>query len=92
MNQIRDSLAQLSTKSGFDLGFSLHAQASLVQEYSNDPDHPNVSAYLRSGAVEMIGRVEDESYNAALTDVLNLLDQQRRSQSELRGLLADLRR
>ena len=87
MNDLNRVLSKLTTKSGFDLGFSLQTQAFLVQEYSNDPDNPNVSAYLRSGAVEMIGRTEDEAYNAALDKLLGLLaaapDQIERAEIEL---------
>ena len=73
MNEQGRVLSKLITKSGYDLGFSLQTQAFLVQQYSNDPDNPNVSAYLRSGAIEMIGRTEDEAYNAALDELLGLL-------------------
>jgi len=57
----RDPLADLTTESGSRLGFMLKVQADLVREYSNDPNNPNVSAWLRSGAIEQIRRVEEEA-------------------------------
>lgn len=49
------------TKAGRSLAFALHAQANLVQSYSDDPDNPNVSAWLRSGAIQEIVKVEAEA-------------------------------
>jgi len=38
----------------------LFVMADLVQDYSNDDENPNVSAWLRGGAIEMITRIERE--------------------------------
>ena len=48
------------SNAGKELAFLLWVQADLIQGYSDDPDNPNVSAWLRSGAIEMILDVEDE--------------------------------
>ena len=54
------------TEAGKRLAFMLRVQADLVQEYSDDPGNPNVSAWLRSGAVEQIRKAEDEARKEAL--------------------------
>lgn len=59
---LRAQMEQARTKLARDLIFALHTQANLVEEYSSNPDNPNVSAWLRSGACEQILMLEQRAY------------------------------
>jgi len=59
---IREQMDRARLKTTKDAIFALHAQADLVQEYSDDPNNPNVSAYLRSGMVETILKIEANAH------------------------------
>ena len=48
------------SKAGKNLVYMLWVQADLVQEYSDNDSNPNVSAWLRSGAVDAILEIEQE--------------------------------
>ena len=61
-----DPASEPYTEVGKRLAFMLRVQADLVQEYSDDPNNPNVSAWLRGGAVEQIRKAEDEARREAL--------------------------
>jgi hypothetical protein len=54
------------TEAGKSLALALSAMAELVQEYSDDSGNSNVSAWLRSGAIEQVRKAEDEARREAL--------------------------
>lgn len=60
MNDLKKAISRPITNAGRDMVVALFAMANLVEEYSNDEDNPNVSAWLRGGAVDLILRVEQE--------------------------------
>lgn len=64
MSELRQQIGRARLQLTRDLIFSLHAQANLVQDYSNDDANPNVSAYLRSGAVETLLEIEARAHAA----------------------------
>ena len=72
--EIRESIKPLVSPSGIDLALALWTQANLVQEYSDNPDHPNVSGWLRSGAIKMIGDIERQAYEMAKSDAIAILE------------------
>ena len=60
MNEMQRRIKRIRSDAGRALAFQLYVQADLVQEFSNDPNNLNVSAWLRSGALDMIERIEEE--------------------------------
>lgn len=64
MSDIREQVNRARLKATQDLILAIHAQAHLVERYSADPSNPNVSAYLRSGFVEEVLKVEAAAYAA----------------------------
>ena len=59
-SELKKALAKILSRNGRDLAMELFVMADLVQDYSNDDENPNVSAWLRGGAIEMITRIERE--------------------------------
>lgn len=43
-----------------NFAIALKAMAEIVQEFSDNPDNPNVSAWLRGGAVDQIHKIRQE--------------------------------
>lgn len=61
---IREQIARARLEVTRRMILSLHAQADLVHKYSQNSANPNVSAYLRSGAVESLLEIEARAYAA----------------------------
>jgi hypothetical protein len=70
--------ASLITESGQQLALGLATMANLVQQYSNDESNPNVSAWLNSGAIEGIAKVERDARIKALDEVQQRLNEWRK--------------
>lgn len=61
MGNLNELMDNIDTNTGKSFALALAAMANVVQSFSNDPANPNVSAWLRSGAIEMIAKVEQEA-------------------------------
>jgi hypothetical protein len=44
--------------------------ADLLDKWSGKDDHPNISAWLRGGGIEELGKIEDEARRAYLDELM----------------------
>lgn len=60
MSDLRRRIDRLHSDEARRLAQALYAMAIVVEEFSADEDNPNVSAWLRGGAIDSLLTIQEE--------------------------------